>query len=315
MDKIVIRGGKHLSGRIPSAGPRTPPCRYGRRAPHRARLSVECPDLADVRTMAELLGHTASPSSGARPTTAAMPRRAAARSRNTEAPYEPGGKMRASVLVLGPLLARFGQARVSLPGGCAIGARPVDLHLKGLEQLGARIQLEHGYVEARRRGRLRGATSSSIRRRSARHREPDDGGGAGRGQHDPGERRARAGGRRPGRLPRAMGARDRRAPAPTDHASRAWTRSPRRTPIIPDRIEAGTLPCAAAITGGDVLLADAGRTTWTRWSQAARGRRRRDRGSRTGCGSRRANGLHGGRTSRPRPIPAFPPTCRPSSWR
>src|SRR6058998_2048976 len=72
------------------------------------------------------------------------------------APYELVKTMRASVLVLGPLLARFGRARVSLPGGCAIGARPIDLHIKGFERLGATIQIEHGYVEASAK-RLRGA--------------------------------------------------------------------------------------------------------------------------------------------------------------
>ncbi len=77
---------------------------------------------------------------------------------NTEAPYDIVRKMRASFLVLGPLLARVGEARVSLPGGCSIGARPIDLHLKGLEQLGARINLEGGYIDARADGGLRGAT-------------------------------------------------------------------------------------------------------------------------------------------------------------
>src|SRR5207248_10529583 len=71
--------------------------------------------------------------------------------RHFEAPYDLVKTMRASVLVLCPLVARFGHARVSLPGGCAIGARPIDQHLKGLEAMGARIKLEHGYVEARAR--------------------------------------------------------------------------------------------------------------------------------------------------------------------
>ena len=77
---------------------------------------------------------------------------------NTEAPYDLVRKMRASVLVLGPLLARIGEARVSLPGGCAIGTRPIDLHLKGLEQLGATIELEGGYVHASAPRGLVGAT-------------------------------------------------------------------------------------------------------------------------------------------------------------
>jgi len=79
-----------------------------------------------------------------------------------EAPYDMVKTMRASVLVLGPLVARFGEARVSLPGGCAIGSRPVDLHIKGLQAMGAEIQIEHGYIHAQvpnggRNGRLKGA--------------------------------------------------------------------------------------------------------------------------------------------------------------
>src|SRR5690606_3849699 len=74
---------------------------------------------------------------------------------STVAPYELVKTMRASILVLGPTLARFGEAQVSLPGGCAIGARPVDQHIKGLRALGAEIVIEHGYVKAR--GKLRGA--------------------------------------------------------------------------------------------------------------------------------------------------------------
>ena len=76
---------------------------------------------------------------------------------NHEAPYELVKTMRASILVLGPLVARMGKARVSLPGGCAIGARPVNLHLMGLEALGAKIEIRHGYIEAEAHG-LRGAT-------------------------------------------------------------------------------------------------------------------------------------------------------------
>src|SRR5207248_8687609 len=76
---------------------------------------------------------------------------------STPAPYDLVRKMRASVLVLGPLVARFGRCRVSLPGGCAIGTRPVDLHLKGLERLGAEVELSEGYIEARAPKGLRGA--------------------------------------------------------------------------------------------------------------------------------------------------------------
>ena len=89
---------------------------------------------------------------------------------NTEAPYDIVRKMRASFLVLGPLLARVGEARVSLPGGCAIGARPIDLHLKGLEQLGAQILLEGGYIDARARAACAAPPSCSRSSRWARPR-------------------------------------------------------------------------------------------------------------------------------------------------
>ena len=93
-----------------------------------------------------------------------------------EAPYDIVRKMRASVLVLGPLVARHGVARVSLPGGCAIGTRPVDLHLKGLEAMGASITVEAGYIEARApAGGLQGRQDHLPRHQRRRHREPADG--------------------------------------------------------------------------------------------------------------------------------------------
>ena len=130
------------------------------------------------------------------------------------APYDLVKTMRASILVLGPLLARHGEARVSLPGGCAIGARPVNLHVAGLEAMGARD---------RDRGRLHPCKRRAARRRAHRpghgechrHREPDDGGDARERAHRHRERRARTGGRRPRGLPLgAMGATS-RAPGPT----------------------------------------------------------------------------------------------------
>ena len=164
--------------------------------------------------------------------------------------------MRASVLVLGPLVARWGKARVSLPGGCAIGARPIDQHLKGLAALGAEIRLEHGYVEAiAPRGRLHGAVFTfdgqtvtgtenvmmaaaladgrTVLRNCAREPEVVDLAAAlvadGRAHR----------GRRHGRDP------DRRASPslrPLDHR------------VIPDRIEAGTFLVAGALPGGDVTV-------------------------------------------------------------
>ncbi len=158
MDRIRIRGGRPLSGEIIISGAKNaslPLMAAGLLTDERLVLT-RVPILADTSTMGELLaqhgiavekttndGHTLSLGG---PIT------------NTEAPYDIVRKMRASILVLGPLLARTGEARVSLPGGCAIGTRPVDLHLKGLEQMGAVIELDGGYINAKVAGRLKGAT-------------------------------------------------------------------------------------------------------------------------------------------------------------
>ena len=160
MDQIVIRGGARLKGEVEISGAKNA-------ALPLLASSLLCggtstwrnvPLLNDVDTMVKLLGLlgaeiTPRGKSGA----AARTVRIGTSGVNTfDAPYELVKTMRASVLVLGPLVARHGEARVSLPGGCAIGARPIDQHLKGLEAMGARIHLEHGYVVAKAR-RLHGA--------------------------------------------------------------------------------------------------------------------------------------------------------------
>ncbi len=160
MDKIVVEGGVPLEGRVAVSGAKNAalPVMAAALLAEGDHVIRNVPDLADVRTMGRLLTHMGC-EVGRRG--AGDPRAAAVRvpgSVRPEAPYDLVRTMRASVVVLGPLLARCGQARVSLPGGCAIGARPIDQHLKGLAALGAEIRLEHGYVEARApRGRLRGA--------------------------------------------------------------------------------------------------------------------------------------------------------------
>jgi len=158
MDRIRIRGGRPLSGEIAIGGAKNaalPLMAAGLLTAQRLVLS-NVPRLDDITTMSALLaqhGIAVEPAGNdGRTLSLGGP------IGNTEAPYDIVRKMRASFLVLGPLLARVGEARVSLPGGCAIGARPIDLHLKGLEQLGARIALEGGYIDARIQGRLRGAT-------------------------------------------------------------------------------------------------------------------------------------------------------------
>ena len=156
MDKLRITGGRRLHGEISVSGAKN------------AALPILCasllsadalelhnvPSLRDIGTTLHLLGQMGVQSSRANDGTLQL---SAAQVHSLEAPYELVKTMRASILVLGPLLARFGEARVSLPGGCAIGQRPVDQHIKGLEAMGADIKIEHGFVVAKAR-RLKGAS-------------------------------------------------------------------------------------------------------------------------------------------------------------
>jgi UDP-N-acetylglucosamine 1-carboxyvinyltransferase len=147
MDKLLIQGGKRLSGEIAISGAKNaalPILCAGLLTAGDLELS-NVPHLHDVATMLKLLGQTGLKveQDGERVTLngSAITR--------LEAPYEMVKTMRASILVLGPLLARFGEAKVSLPGGCAIGSRPVDQHIKGLQALGAEISIEGGYIYAK----------------------------------------------------------------------------------------------------------------------------------------------------------------------
>src|SRR5262245_11442624 len=173
--------------------------------------------------------------------------------RSVEAPYELVKTMRASVLVLGPLLAREGRARVSLPGGCAIGARPINLHLLALEKMGAAVSVEHGYVEARA-GRLRGATinfdtvtvtgtenvmmaacraeGETIIENAAREPEVED----------------------LAVLLNAMGARVSGAGTSTIRVEGVARLHGAQHSVIPDRIETGTFVAACAIAGGEIEI-------------------------------------------------------------
>ena len=154
LDKLKIRGGRRLEGEIRVSGAKnaTLPILCAALLTERALTLSNVPRLMDVRTMSRLLAQMGVEVSDNSETLELR----AANVGNPEAPYELVKTMRASVLVLGPLLARCGRARVSLPGGCAIGSRPVDQHLKGLQAMGATIEVEHGYMEARAQ-RLRGA--------------------------------------------------------------------------------------------------------------------------------------------------------------
>ncbi|MEY3939054.1 MAG: UDP-N-acetylglucosamine 1-carboxyvinyltransferase, partial [Pseudomonadota bacterium] len=144
MDKLIIRGGHSLNGEIEISGAKNAalPELCAALLTDQQVVLRNVPKLQDVSTMLKLIRNMGSGLN------------------KPEAPYEMVKTMRASVLALGPLLARFGHARVSLPGGCAIGSRPVDQHIKGLQAMGAKIVVEHGYMVASLasgRTRLKGA--------------------------------------------------------------------------------------------------------------------------------------------------------------
>src|SRR5215213_11123881 len=167
MDKILIRGGVPLSGAIQIGGAKNAalPLMAASLLTEEPLVLTNVPDLADIRTMANLLvqhgvGITlAEDAQGGQGYGGSghVLELSARHITSTTAPYDLVRKMRASVLVLGPLVARCGRGRVSLPGGCAIGTRPVDLHIKGLQRLGAEVELNEGYIEARAPKGLRGA--------------------------------------------------------------------------------------------------------------------------------------------------------------
>lgn len=155
MGKLIITGGEVLSGEVRISGAKNSvlPILSGALLASEPVLIGNVPHLQDVTTMMELLGQL-----GAKLTVDEQLKIEvdASRIERYSAPYELVRTMRASILVLGPLLARFGQAQVSLPGGCAIGPRPVDLHVRGLQLMGAEISVENGYINASVKGRLQG---------------------------------------------------------------------------------------------------------------------------------------------------------------
>jgi len=155
MDALLIHGGNPLAGEVRISGAKNaalPILTASLLTADPLRLG-NVPHLKDISTMLALLGHmgvrvTLDDKNHVTLSGESIPHK--------EAPYEMVKTMRAAILVLGPTLARFGEARVSLPGGCAIGSRPVDLHIKGLQAMGADINIEHGYIHARCK-RLQGA--------------------------------------------------------------------------------------------------------------------------------------------------------------
>ncbi|WP_425466964.1 UDP-N-acetylglucosamine 1-carboxyvinyltransferase [Paraburkholderia dinghuensis] len=251
MDKLVIVGGQKLAGEVTVSGAKNaalPILCAGLLSAEPVHLD-NVPDLQDVRTTLKLLGQMGvrTEQSGHRV------QLDAANVSNLVAPYELVKTMRASILVLGPLVARFGEAKVSLPGGCAIGARPVDQHIKGLQAMGAEINIEHGFIEARAK-RLKGARivtdmitvtgtenllmaavladGETVIENAAREPEVAD----------------------LAHLLVAMGAKidgigtDRLVIQGVDKLHGA------KHTVIPDRIEAGTFLCAVAAAGGELTL-------------------------------------------------------------
>lgn len=156
MDKLIIQGGAELRGEVWISGSKNAalPILFAALLAEQPVTIANLPHLHDITTTIELLGAL-----GVTVSIDEKMHLTVESSTLTEvtAPYELVKTMRASILVLGPLLARYGEANVSFPGGCAIGSRPVDLHLKGIEALGAEVEVDQGYIKARSRGRLKGA--------------------------------------------------------------------------------------------------------------------------------------------------------------
>ena len=183
MDRFVIHGGTPLSGTIRVSGAKNAalPCLAASLLTDEPLILEDIPAVRDIRTTCSLL-ETLGVEMVDGPPSEKRERPLSIRARNissVEAPWELVRTMRASTLILGPLVARCGEARVSLPGGCAIGARPIDLHLKGLEKLGAEITPSTAWSSPARGG-LRGARIVLRPHHRHRHRRPVDGGDAGR---------------------------------------------------------------------------------------------------------------------------------------
>jgi UDP-N-acetylglucosamine 1-carboxyvinyltransferase len=255
MDKIIVKGGHPLQGEVVVSGAKNAALPILASALLADGKSVyrNVPDLADVVTMLKVLETMGCGTARLTGRNKDMCEVAIEGPITPEAPYDLVKTMRASVLVLGPLVARFGRARVSMPGGCAIGARPIDQHLKGLKALGAEITLTEGYVEARAR-QLKGATVNfdvitvtgtenvmmaavlakgrTVLENCAREPEVEE----------------------LARVLNKMGARIQGAGTSVMTIEGVDSLKPVDHAILPDRIEAGTLMVAAAITGGNVLV-------------------------------------------------------------
>ncbi|HSI95855.1 MAG: UDP-N-acetylglucosamine 1-carboxyvinyltransferase [Methylophilaceae bacterium] len=251
MDKLVIQGGQPLKGEVRISGAKNAalPILCAALLTSEPLTLTNVPDLNDIQTMLRLLEQMGVKVAQSGDTVTLD----ASGLNNPKAPYEMVKTMRAAVLVLGPLVARCGEAHVSLPGGCAIGARPVDQHIKGLQSMGAEVKVEHGYVNAQV-GRLKGARlftdmvtvtgtenlmmaacladGETVIENAAREPEVVD----------------------LAQCLSAMGARISGAGTDVIRIQGVERLHGATHRIMPDRIETGTYLCAAAITGGEVRL-------------------------------------------------------------
>ncbi len=251
MDKLVIRGGKRLKGAVEISGAKNAalPVIAASLLSSGTSIIMRVPNLKDVLTIGQVLKHLGAEFSYGDNKAIIDTKRI----RIFEAPYELVRTMRASVLVLGPMLARFGKAKVSLPGGCAIGARPINLHLMGLEKMDAKIELESGYVFAKTK-RLKGAsiyldiptvTGTENLMMAASLAK--------------GRTRLENAAREPEVVDLAnalisMGAKIKGAGESVIEIEGVDELMPLNYSVIPDRIEAGTFMTIAGITGGNIIL-------------------------------------------------------------
>lgn len=256
MDKIIVRGGQQLNGNVSVEGAKNavlPVIAASILASEGSSVIHDVPVLADVYTINEVIRNMNADVQFKDNKVIVD----ASQELKTEAPFEYVRKMRASVLVLGPLLARFGHANVAMPGGCAIGSRPIDLHLKGFEAMGARVHVGNGFVEVEVDGRLQGAKiyldvpsvgatenimmaatlaeGRTFIENAAKEPEIVD----------------------LANFLNKMGARVVGAGTETIRIDGVESLQGAVHSIIPDRIEAGTFMVAAAITGGNVLIQNA----------------------------------------------------------
>jgi UDP-N-acetylglucosamine 1-carboxyvinyltransferase len=312
MDRIRIRGGRPLEGKIPIGGAKNAalPLMTACLLTEETLVLKNLPRLADITTLSHLLvQHGASITmNGAEPggEHGHVLELTARRIASTTAPYDLVRKMRASVLVLGPLLARCGQARVSLPGGCAIGTRPVDLHLKGLERLGAVVELRQGYIEASAPKGLTGAevvfpivsvgATENLMMAAALAQ---------------GETTLVNAAREPeivdlARCLTAMGADIDGAGSDRIRIRGVKRLRGTRHSVIPDRIETGTYMMAAAITGGAVELVGAELASVAAVGRALEGAGVEISETPHGIHIRRRNGRLAGVDVMTEPFPGFP---------